>query len=709
MIDSPRSHLDLPVEGMTCAGCVARIERRLNALDGVEASVNLALERAAVDYDAARVAPGDLVAAVAAAGYTARLPDATDPTAQRDDRLGLRVVVAALLAVPVIVYAMAGGVQTTGRDWIALALTLPVVVWCGWPIHRAALRSLRHGTATMDTLISMGVAAALGWSVVALLVPSWTDHLYLEVAAGVTLFILLGRYLEARAKRRASSALRALATGGVRDVAVLGDDGEHRVPLRELRVGDVFVVRPGELIATDGVVREGHSAVDRSLLTGESMPVEVGPDDAVTGATVNVGGRLVVEATRIGADTALARITKLVEEAQSGKAAVQRLADRVAAVFVPIVIVIAAVTLLAWLATGAPADQAFANAVAVLIIACPCALGLATPMALLVGTGRGAQLGILIRGPEVLESARAIDTVVLDKTGTVTTGTLAVVDVTGDRDALPLAAAVEHASEHPVARALAATVEHPEPVGAFVAHAGLGAEGVVGGRRVLVGRPRLLQDSGMDLPALLAGAAARYEAAGRTAVAIAVDGEPRAVVALADTLRTNSASAIVQLRALGLRMMLLTGDNRRTAAAVADAVGIREVISEVLPQDKERIVARLQGEGRTVAMVGDGVNDAPALARAELGIAIGGGTDIAVEAADITLTGGDLGETARAIRLSRSVLGTIRGNLFWAFAYNVAAIPLAAAGLLQPMVAGAAMACSSLFVVANSLRLRRFS
>jgi len=693
MIDSPRSHLDLPVEGMTCAGCVARIERRLNALDGVEASVNLALERAAVDYDAARVAPGDLVAAVAAAGYTARLPDAADPAAQRDDRLGLRVVVAALLAVPVIVYAMAGGLQTTGRDWIALALTLPVVVWCGWPIHRAALSSLRRGTATMDTLISMGVAAALGWSVVALLVPSWTDHLYLEVAAGVTLFILLGRYLEARAKRRASSALRALATGGVRDVAVLGDDGEHRVPLRELRVGDVFVVRPGELIATDGVVREGHSAVDRSLLTGESMPVEVGPDDAVTGATVNVGGRLVVEATRIGADTALARITKLVEEAQSGKAAVQRLADRVAAVFVPIVIVIAAVTLLAWLATGAPADQAFANAVAVLIIACPCALGLATPMALLVGTGRGAQLGILIRGPEVLESARAIDTVVLDKTGTVTTGTLAVVDVTGDRDALPLAAAVEH----------------PEPVGAFVAHAGLGAEGIVGGRQVLVGRPRLLQGSGMVLPALLAGAAARYEAAGRTAVAIAVDGEPRAVVALADTLRTNSASAIVQLRALGLRMMLLTGDNRRTAAAVADAVGIREVISEVLPQDKERIVARLQGEGRTVAMVGDGVNDAPALARAELGIAIGGGTDIAVEAADITLTGGDLGETARAIRLSRSVLGTIRGNLFWAFAYNVAAIPLAAAGLLQPMVAGAAMACSSLFVVANSLRLRRFS
>ena len=616
---------------------------------------------------------------------------------------------AALLAVPVIAYGMADGLHTTARDWIALALTLPVVGWCGWPIHRATLRSLRHRTATMDTLISMGVAAALGWSLVALLVPSWTDHLYLEVAAGVTLFILLGRYLEARAKRRASAALRALATGGVRDVTVLADDGEHRVPLAELAVGDVFVVRPGELIATDGIVRQGHSAVDRSLLTGESMPVEVAPDDPVTGATVNVGGRLVVEATRVGADTAIARISRLVEEAQSGKAAVQRLADRVAAVFVPVVIVVAVGTLAGWLAAGAPADVAFANAVAVLIIACPCALGLATPMALLVGTGRGAQLGILIRGPEVLESARAIDTVVLDKTGTVTTGTLAVAHVTGDRDALRLAAAVEHASEHPIARALAATVEAPEPVAAFVAHAGLGAEGIVDGHRVLVGRPRLLRDAGIELPPHLADAAARYEAGGRTAVAIAVDDEPRAVVALADTLRASSPSAVAELQALGLRTMLLTGDNRRTAAAVADQIGIREVISEVLPQDKARIVGRLQGEGRTVAMVGDGVNDAPALARAELGIAMGGGTDIAIEAADITLTGGDLRETARAIRLARRVLGTIRGNLFWAFAYNVAAIPLAAAGLLDPMVAGAAMACSSLFVVANSLRLRRFA
>jgi Cu+-exporting ATPase len=701
-----RSHLELPVEGMTCASCVARIERGLNAIDGVEASVNLALERAAVDYDAERVSPDDLVAAVAAAGYTAHLPQAR--AAKHDDRLGLRVAVAAVLAIPVIAYAMASGLQSTAGDWISLALTLVVVGWCGWPIHRATLRSLRHGTATMDTLISMGVTAAVGWSVVALVAPSVTEHLYLEVAAGVTLFILLGRYLEARAKRRASRALHDLASGGVKDVTVLAPDGEHRLPLAQLRVGDVFVVRPGELIATDGVVREGHSAVDRSLLTGESVPVEVAPDDAVTGATVNVGGRLVVEATRIGADTALARITRLVEDAQSGKAAVQRLADRVAAVFVPAVILIAIGTLVAWLLAGAPADEAFTNAVAVLIIACPCALGLATPMALLVGTGRGAQLGILIRGPEVLESARTIDTVVLDKTGTVTTGALAVADVTGDADAVRLAAAVEHASEHPIGRALAAAADDHEPVAAFVAHAGLGAEGVVGGRRVLVGRPRLLRDAGIELPPLLAGAAARYEGQGRTAVAIAVDDEPRAVVALADTLRASSPTAVAELRALGLRTMLLTGDNRRTAAAVADAVGIREVISEVLPQDKERIVARLQAEGRAVAMVGDGVNDAPALARAELGIAMGGGTDIAIEAADITLTGGDLRETARAIRLARRVLGTIRGNLFWAFAYNVAAIPLAAAGLLQPMVAGAAMACSSLFVVGNSLRLRRF-
>jgi Cu+-exporting ATPase len=467
-------------------------------------------------------------------------------------------------------------------------------------------------------------------------------------------------------------------------------------------------VRPGELIATDGIVREGFSAVDRSLLTGESVPVEVAPGHAVTGATLNAGGRLVVEATRVGADTALARIARLVEEAQSGKAAAQRLADRIAAVFVPVVIGVALVTLVAWLVTGAAADVAFANAVAVLIIACPCALGLATPMALLVGTGRGAQLGILIRGPEVLESARRIDTVVLDKTGTVTTGALAITDVIGDRDAVRLAAAVEHASEHPIARALAATVDVPAAVSGFSSHPGLGAEGVVEGRHVVVGRRLLLERAGIVLPVLLAEAGARAEAVGRTAIAIAVDGEALAVVVVADTVRPTSKAAVAELRALGLRTLLLTGDNRRTASAVADEVGIREVISEVLPADKERIVSRLHGERRAVAMVGDGVNDAPALARAELGIAMGGGTDVAIEAADITLTGGDLREVARAIRLARAVLATIRGNLFWAFAYNVAAIPLAAAGLLDPMVAGAAMACSSLFVVANSLRLRRF-
>ncbi len=625
-----------------------------------------------------------------------------------DDRPGLRVAVTAVLAIPVIAYSMASGLHTTGRDWIALALALPAVLWGGWPIHRASWRNLRRGGVTMDTLITLGVTAPLGWSIVALVAPGVTEHLYLEVAAGVTLFILLGRYLEQRAKRQAGRALRDLADTGVKDVAVLADGIERRVPLAELRAGDRFVVRPGELIATDGIVREGFSAVDRSLLTGESVPVEVAPGQPVTGTTLNAGGRLVVEATHVGADTALARIARLIEEAQSGKAAARRLADRIAALFVPVVIVLSLATLGGWLVSGAAADVAFANAVAVLIIACPCALGLATPMALLVGTGRGAQLGILIRGPEVLESARRIDTVVLDKTGTVTTGALVVTDVFGDAAAVRLAVAVEHASEHPIARALAATVAVPVPVSGFLSHPGLGAEGVVEGRHVTVGRRLLLERAGIALPVQLAELAARAEATGRTAVAIAVDGRAAAVVVVADTVRPTSRAAVSELRALGLRTLLLTGDNRRTASAVADAVGIREVISEVLPADKERIVSRLHGERRVVAMVGDGINDAPALARAELGIAMGGGTDVAIEAADITLTGGDLREVARAIRLARAVLGTIRGNLFWAFAYNVAAIPLAAAGLLQPMVAGAAMACSSLFVIGNSLLLHRF-
>ncbi len=701
-----RAHVDLPVDGMTCAACASRVERGLNGIEGVEASVNFALERAAVDYDPARVSPGELLAAVEKAGYAAHLPG--DHTAAAADRLGLRLTVTATLAVPVIVYAMVSGLHSATGDWVALGLTLPAVLWGGWPIHRATLRNLGHGATTMDTLITMGVTASLGWSVVALVAPSVTDHLYLEVAAGVTLFILLGRYLEARAKRRAGGALRALATGGVRDVVVLNDAGERRVPLAALRPGDRFVVRPGELIATDGVVREGFSAVNRSLLTGESLPVEVAPGRVVIGATLNVGGRLVVEATRVGSDTAIARIARLVAEAQSGKAAVQRLADRIAAVFVPVVIVLALATLVGWLLLGAAVEVAFESAVAVLIIACPCALGLATPMALLVGTGRGAQLGILIRGPEVLELARRINTVVLDKTGTVTAGTLAVSDVIGDRDAVRLAAAVEHASEHPIARALAAAVASPPAVSEFVSRPGLGAEGVVEGRHVIVGRPVLLERAGIPLPVLLTEARARAETVGRTSVVIAVDGEARAVVVVTDTVRPTSRPAVAELRRLGLRVMLLTGDNRRTASAVADEVGIREVISEVLPADKERIVRRLQGEGRVVAMVGDGVNDAPALARAELGIAMGGGTDIAIEAADITLTGGDLRAVARAIRLARAVLATIRGNLFWAFAYNIAAIPLAAGGLLEPMFAGAAMAGSSLFVVGNSLRLRRF-
>jgi Cu+-exporting ATPase len=733
--------VELAIGGMTCASCANRIERKLNKLDGVTATVNYATEKARVEAPAG-VDPAVLVAQVEAAGYRAELPrpaaDRDDDEAAEDDPsrpLRNRLITSAVLAVPVIALAMVPALQFTYWQWISLALAGPVVTWAAWPFHRAAWANLRHGTATMDTLISMGVIAAFAWSLYALLfgtagVPGMVHpfeltispsdgagNIYLEVAAGVTTFILAGRYFEARSKRRAGAALRALLELGAKDVAVQRDGAELRIPIEQLAVGDRFVVRPGEKVATDGVVDEGTSAVDASTLTGESVPVEVGPGDAVVGATVNAGGRLVVRATRVGSDTQLAQMAKLVEDAQNGKAAVQRLADRISGVFVPIVIALAVATLGFWLGTGAGAAAAFTAAVAVLIIACPCALGLATPTALLVGTGRGAQLGILIKGPEVLESTRRVDTVVLDKTGTVTTGRMELVAVhAGDGvtedEVLRLAGALEDASEHPIAAAIARGAR--ERVGSlpavegFTNVEGLGVQGIVDGHAVLVGRPALLEHWSQPLDADLAAHLAAAQADGRTAIAVSWDGAARAVLVVADTVKPTSAEAIAQLRALGLTPVLLTGDNEAAARAVATEVGIQEVIADVLPADKVDVVKQLQDEGKVVAMVGDGVNDAAALAQADLGLAMGTGTDVAIEASDITLVRGDLRAAADAIRLSRRTLATIKGNLFWAFAYNVAALPLAAAGLLNPMLAGAAMAFSSVFVVANSLRLRRF-
>ncbi|WP_410596541.1 heavy metal translocating P-type ATPase [Amycolatopsis sp. lyj-23] len=701
---------------MTCASCAMRVERKLNKLDGVTASVNYATEKAKVSY-AGDVAPEDLVKQVEAAGYGAALPAAEPEAPAADDptrTLRQRLLGSAALSVPVIVLAMVPAWQFTYWQWISLALAAPVVAWGAWPFHRAAFANLRHGAATMDTLISIGTLAAFGWSLYALLFgsagPPGLTHpfeltvermtgdgaIYLEVAAGVTTFILAGRYFEARSKHRAGAALRALLDLGAKDVAVLRDGGEQRVPIGDLAVGDRFVVRPGEKVATDGVVEDGGAAIDASLLTGESVPVEVGPGDAVAGATVNAGGRLVVRATRVGADTQLAQTARLVEQAQTGKAQVQRLADRVSAVFVPIVIALAAATLAFWLGAGGPPSAAFTAAVAVLIIACPCALGLATPTALLVGTGRGAQLGILIKGPEVLESTRRVDTVVLDKTGTVTTGKMTLVQ--GDGEVLRLAGAVEAASEHPVARAIADAARDRfgtlPSVADFHSTPGLGVEGVVEGHRVVVGRAEFAGDDAAEHPG--------------TTVSVAWDGEVRGRLVVADTVKPTSAEAVRRLRGLGLTPVLLTGDNEVVARAVAAEVGIERVIAEVLPKDKADVVARLQADGKVVAMAGDGVNDAAALARADLGLAMGTGTDAAIEAADLTLARGDLLAAADAIRLSRRTLRTIKGNLFWAFAYNVAALPLAAAGLLNPMLAGAAMAVSSVFVVTNSLRLRGF-
>ncbi|WP_274559922.1 heavy metal translocating P-type ATPase [Streptomyces spiramyceticus] len=740
------TQVELAIGGMTCASCAARIEKKLNRMDGVEATVNYATEKAKVSYRGEEVSVQDLIATVEATGYTAKepAPPPTEPQEVPSDTesahdelrpLRQRLITATLLAVPVVAMAMVPALQIQYWQWLSLTLAAPVVTYAAWPFHRAAWTNAKHGAATMDTLISVGTSAAFLWSLWALFfgtagTPGMTHpfeltisrsdgagNIYLEAAAGVTAFILAGRYFEARSKRKAGAALKALLELGAKSVTVLREGREETIPTADLAVGDLFLVRPGEKIATDGTVVEGTSAVDAAMLTGESVPVEVGPGDSVTGATLNAGGRLVVEATRVGADTQLARMAKLVEDAQNGKAAAQRLADKISAVFVPVVIALALGTLGFWLGNGSGLTAAFTAAVAVLIIACPCALGLATPTALMVGTGRGAQLGILIKGPEVLENTRKADTIVLDKTGTVTTGRMTLLavhtaDSTDRAEVLRLAGALEHASEHPVARAVAAgaTAELgglPVPED-FANVPGLGVQGIVEGHAILVGRSTLLGEWAMELPAELERTRGEAEAAGRTAIAVAWDGEARAVLEVADAVKETSAEAVRRLRALGLTPILLTGDNKAVAESVAREVGIDEVIAEVMPQDKVDVVKKLQAEGRSVAMVGDGVNDAAALAQADLGLAMGTGTDAAIEAGDLTLVRGDLLAAADAIRLSRKTLGTIKSNLFWAFAYNVAALPLAASGLLNPMIAGAAMAFSSVFVVGNSLRLRGF-
>ncbi|OBK75559.1 heavy metal translocating P-type ATPase [Mycobacterium sp. 1164985.4] len=726
--------IELSIDGMTCASCANRIERKLNKLDGVTATVNFATEKARVEYGV-NLTPQALLTTVEEAGYHAHLP-ADGTTDDEDPTIALRhrLLVCLALTVPVIAMAMVRALQFPNWQWLSLALTTPVVLWGAWPFHRAAWTNLRHGSSTMDTLISMGTLAALGWSTYALFwgtagTPGMTHgfeltlsrgdgsgSVYFEVAAGVTTFILAGRYFEARSKRRAGAALRALLELEAKNVVVRRDDGEQRIPIDQLGVGDEFVVRPGEKIAADGVVVEGASAIDASMLTGESVPVDVGPGDEVVGATVNVDGRLVVRAKRIGSDTQLAQMARLVEDAQNGKAQAQRLADRISGVFVPVVIALALATLGFWLATGGSVAAAFTAAVAVLIIACPCALGLATPTALMVGTGRGAQLGILIKGPEVLESTRRINTIVLDKTGTVTTGKMTLIDVIaadGEQpdEVLRIAGSVEDGSEHPIARAIANGARDKlgglPAVEDFTNLRGLGVRGRVDGRDVTVGRQRLL--TSQNFPESLKAAVRQEESRGRTAVVIGWGGAARGALVVADAVKPTSAEAILRLRAQGLQPIMVTGDNEAAARTIAAQVGIDDVVAEVLPQDKVEVVKRLQADGKVVAMVGDGVNDAAALAQADLGLAMGSGTDVAIEASDLTLVRDDLNAVVDAIRLSRRTLATIKGNLFWAFAYNVAALPLAAAGLLNPMIAGAAMAFSSVFVVSNSLRLRRFS
>jgi Cu+-exporting ATPase len=711
-----RERVELEIEGMTCASCAARIEKRLNRLDGVDAAVNFANEHASVSFDPGHVSVHDLLGTVEAAGYGASLPhhaaDEGDPAVP----YRLRLIVAVTLSLPLALLAMVPALQFSGWKWVSLGLATPVVFWTGWPFHRAAALNARHLVATMDTLISMGTVASWGWSTVVLIAGVRADT-YFETAGVITALILLGRYFEARAKRRSGEAIRKLLELGAKDARVLRDGEAVLVPVEQLRVGELFVVRPGEKLATDGVVQSGESAVDASMLTGESVPVEVTPGDEVAGATINASGRLVVRATKVGADTALAQIARMVAQAQSGKADVQRLADRVSGVFVPTVIALSLLTLAGWLAFGGSPSAAFTAAVAVVIIACPCALGLATPTALMVGTGRGAQLGIVIKGPEILEQTRQVTTIVLDKTGTVTEGRMevsALVPADGhtEDELLRLAAGAENASEHPIATAIAdrgrSRLGTLPAVERFSNRAGLGVQALVDGHDVLVGRPAFLAGWNVELPSDLAAAAAELEAAGATLVAIASDGAAIGLIAVADRIKPTSRQAISELRQLGLTPVLLTGDNERAAASVAADVGIERVIAGVLPDGKVQEIRGLQEAGAVVAMVGDGVNDAPALAQADLGLAIGTGTDVAIEASDLTLVSGDLRAAADAIRLARRTLNTIKGNLFWAFAYNVAAIPLAIAGLLNPIIAAAAMSLSSLFVVTNSLRLRRF-
>ena len=746
--DGENAEVDLVVTGMTCAACAARIEKKLNRIDGVRASVNYATERAHVQFDPAVVGPDELVAAVEAVGYGALPPSngpsgsdadnsdtVTDPASRRAASLRIRLIVSATLGLPVLALSMVTPLQFSYWQWVALALAAPVALWGAWPFHRAAIANLRHRSTTMDTLISVGVFAAFVWSIWAMVFgdaghrhmhmsfslssdrANGREHIYLEVASAVVVFILAGRYFEARAKSRAGSALRSLVELGAKEVMVLRPDGsEHRLPIAELAVGQRFVTRPGEKIASDGVVESGTSAVDQSLVTGESVPVDVGPGSRVIGATVNRSGRLVVRATRVGKDTALAQMTRLVEAAQSGKAPVQRLADRVSSVFVPVVIVLSLATLAMWWIIDGTATDAFTAAVSVLIIACPCALGLATPTALLVGTGRGAQLGVLIRGPEVLENTRTIDTIVLDKTGTVTTGNMSVHDVvaaagTHVDDLLATAGSAESGSEHPIARAITDAARHRFGTVAtpdtFESVAGLGVFAHAAGRAVTIGRPEWMREQGAEIPNDLAAQVLEAQNAGRTVVAVAWDGAMRGFVVVADSVKPTSAEAVVALRDLGLEPVLLTGDNEATARSVATEVGIERVIANVMPSDKVAVVAQLQRDGHVVAMVGDGVNDAAALAQADLGISMGTGTDAAIEASDLTLVSGDLRAAATAVHLSRRTLAVIKSNLFWAFAYNVAAIPLAIAGLLSPVIAGFAMAGSSVFVVTNSLRLRR--
>jgi Cu+-exporting ATPase len=733
--------IELDIGGMTCASCATRVERKLNKLPGVQASVNFATEKARV------LAPADidvkhLLSIVAGAGYSATVPLPPDkPTehavdADPDASLRHRLIVSALLAIPVVVLSMVPALQFTNWQWLTLTLAAPVAIWGAWPFHRAAWINLRHGGATMDTLVSVGILAALGWSLYALffgtageagmrmsfhlvtVAGSGVGEIYLEVASAVTVFLLAGRYIEARAKRSSGAALLALLELGAKDAHRLDGEVEVRVPVSDLRVGDRCVVRPGEKIASDGIILTGTSSVDASMLTGESVPVEVTTGDRVVGATLNLTGRLLIEVTRVGADTELSRIGRLVQQAQTGKARVQRLADRVSAVFVPVVFGLAFITLIGWLLLGAAPDIAFTAAVATLIIACPCALGLATPTALLVGTGRGSQLGILISGPEVLEQTRRVDTVVLDKTGTVTTGRMTLTNFTvaegeTETEVLAIAAALEDGSEHPTARAIVASArEHGIAVTQaeqFVADAGSGVHGTVGGRLTVIGRLAWLEsDWSVSVPAALRQSAADAERDGSTVLVIAWDGIARGIAMVADTVKPTSAAAIEQFRVLGLRPVLLTGDNAGVAAAVGSAVGIADVRAGVTPQGKLEVIRALQAEGRVVAMVGDGVNDAAALVAADLGIAMGSGTDAAIAAGDVTVVSGDLLVVADAVRLARRTLSTIRGNLFWAFAYNAAAIPLAMLGLLNPLIAGAAMALSSVFVVTNSLRLRRF-